>query len=951
MKKSLWKESSGTILPVLLLIVLGAFLSSTNTFERWDRFLYDYLTNTLNRPSSDDIIIIAIDEPSLAEYGRWPWPRHLHADLIDKLSLGGAKAIGFDIVIAEPNPQAPEDDLLLAEAISRSGVVFMPVMAEPDLAEGGLKLTTPIAEIKKAVAGLGHVHFEIDSDGILRRTYLKGGLGTPNFPTLSLAMLGSQHTEILENLPGRQNNRLDATADKNWVRDNEILLPFAGPPGHFLHISYNQFMAPEFDPTIVNDRYVFVGTTAAGLGDSMPTPVSGESVPMPGVEINANLLDSLAHNLTITPMDKNLRVILTTLLLLVVLLIYPLATQRMAQILVGLSLLLVLMLSGYLLVEYQLWYPPGSAVLTIILSYPLWTWRRLETLVQRLFKEKEQALVTLHSIGDGVITTDTQGLIRYMNPIAESMTGFSTTDALGKKVKDIIALTNEDHGADLTLVVGDCLREKKIIHLDEEALFVDRFGKEHAARISAGPLKDQQGNAQGTVLGVSDVTEKRYALRQLSYRSTHDVITGLPNRVLCIDRLGQAIVRSQKSGRPFAVLYLNLDSFKKANDMVGHEGGNELLRFVSKRLESCTKEADTLARLGGDEFVLLQEELPDEKKAAFRADKIIRKLQPPFVVNEQELYLSCCIGISIFPKDGYTAEVLLKNSDIAMYEAKKKGPGSYVYFSSAMNEIIQQRLELETKLRTGLANNEFELYFQPQVRLSDSRIIGAEALIRWNPEKETFIPPSSFIPMAEESGLILPLTEWILQTACKQTKIWQDTLAEPICVSINISPRHFQEDILPVQLKEIIENTGVDPRYLDLEITESSIMDNVERSAEILGDFKKLGGTVSIDDFGTGYSSLAYLKQFPFDKLKIDKAFIDEIDKDAKDEGLAKAIIGMGHGLGFSIVAEGVNTPEQLAVLKAQQCDIIQGFYFSKPLPADKLTALLQESPYGLAKN
>ncbi len=945
MKTDRWKSQIGKLLPSIFLLALGIFFSNTKGLERWDRFIYDFLTNSSTRPPAEDIIIIAIDEHSLAHYGRWPWSRRIHAELIDKLSIGGAKAIGFDIVIAEPNPQESQNDQLLAEALARSERVFMPVLSEPDPTTGRLQLTMPITGVREAVAGLGHVHFGLDSDGMLRRTFLKGGLGTPDYESMALAMLTFTTPSILENLPGRRNPDLSSASPHNWVRDYEILLPFAGPPGHFQQISYRTFMDPDFSPAVVADRYVFVGTTAIGLGDSLPTPVSGDSVPMPGVEINANLLDSLASQLAIQPMQAGYRVTLTVLLILIPLLLYPLVTQRVAQVMLATSLVLILLLCKVLLSENQIWYPPGSALLVLIISYPLWAWRRLEKLVRRLFKEKEQALVTLHSIGDGVITTDNIGRIRYMNPVAEEITGYSIEEAQDLLLRKVLPLTDEDQGGDLTSVVQDCLDRMEILHLEEEALFVDRTGKEHAARISAGPLKDQQGKSLGTVLGISDVTEKRHALRELSYRSTHDLLTGLPNRLLLSDRLSQAITRAQSSGSSVAVLYLNLDNFKKVNDQVGHDGGDELLQLVSKRLEKTCREGDTAARLGGDEFIVLLEELPDEKLAATRAEEIIQIVKLPFEVNSQELFLSGTIGISVFPKDGNNVEMLMKNGDIAMYEAKKKRTGGYLFFSAEMNELIQQRLQLEVQLRNGLTSNEFELYYQPQVRLSDNRIVGVEALVRWNPGDENSIPPSSFIPMAEESGLILPLSEWILLTACNQAKIWQDELKEPICVSINISPKHFLEDDLPLQLKRIIERTGVDPRYLDLEITEGSIMENVARSAKILGDFKTLGGTVSIDDFGTGYSSLAYLKQFPFDKLKIDKSFVDEIDKDEKDKGLAQTIIAMGHGLGLAVVAEGVDSVEQLAVLQAQGCDIIQGYYFSHPLPAAELTALLKKSP------
>lgn len=935
-----------TCLPALGLLALGLLLSYTQGLDRFDRFIYDTLSRHITRPPVENIVIIAIDEESLSRYGQWPWPRNIHGDLIDKLSIGGAKVIGFDIIISEPGRHGQQADSLLSEALARSGRVIMPVFAEWDPTMNHLQTRMPIPSVADAAAGLGHVDFELDSDGVMRRTFLNAGLGHPKWNAFSLEMLLLAHPNLVRELPGRRNTRLRSASPWNWVRDYEILLPFAGKPGHYKRISYAQFLEPDFDPTIVKGTFVLVGTTASGLSDALPTPVSGESLPMSGVEINANLLDTLENGLAVVPFGTTGRLSLTAIFILLPLLSFAMFTQRTIQIMAGSFLILIPLTSVLLLLKLHVWYPPASAMLILLLYYPVWVWNRLAQLVGKLFQEREHADVTLKSIGDGVITTDAACRIKYMNPAAEKLTGYTLAEAKGCLLETILKIAGSSKDAEPFGFVCQCIDTAEITQPQEEAVFHDRDGRKHFIRLTAGPLKDRSGRASGAVLGISDVTEKKYALEKLTYQATHDYVTDLPNRSLLFDRLHHAIIRAQRSKHSVAILFLDLDNFKKVNDQLGHSGGDRLLQMVGERLKKACRAGDTVARLGGDEYVMLLEEVIDLHIAARLAEKFIHLLAPPFHVDGHELFITASIGISAFPKDGSDIDILMKNADIAMYEVKKSGRNNFLFFSASMNDFIQKRLQLESALRAALNRSDLELFYQPQIRLSDNRIIGVEALLRWITDDRKIIPTSSFIPVAEESGLILPLSEWVLQTACRQAKIWEDQMDGTFRMSINISPRHFREGNLPGQLTKIIRATGINPRNLDLEITESVIMQNIDRSVNIMRDFKSLGGTITIDDFGTGYSSLSYLKQFPLDKLKIDKSFVDKIDRNRKDEALAKSIITLGHGLGLAVVAEGVEKYSQLEVLKRLGCDIIQGYYYSYPLPPDKLTTILLKSPF-----
>ncbi len=928
------------LLQPFFLIFLGAYLSYTNGLIRIDHFVYDYISTWSTRPSAEDIIIIAVDSESLVHYGQWPWPREIHADLIDKISVAGPKAIGFDIILAEPDRCDENGDRLLAEAMQRSGKVVLPVFAEHSACGIRLHLTTPIPAIAEVAAGFGHVDFELDADGIVRRAYLRAGVGYSKWPAFALAILD------VAGSPVKQDIVADQSSEKSlgkWIRADEVLLSFAGKPGHFKQVSYATFMRPDCDPSFLHDKIVLVGVTSSSLGDALPTPVSGESHLMSGVEINANLLDALAHGHIIRAMSREMRTFLSVLLICSVLLCYTLDSQKIIQIITVGSILFVVFFSSFLLLVFHVWFPPAAVLLVLFLIYPIWAWKRLDRLVESLFVEREQALVMLHSIADAVITTDSNCLIRYINPAAEELTGQTNERAVGRPLHEIFAVREECSGKSGEDIVKECLEISEIISFKGEVYYQDVMGRNHILGINAGPLRSSRKQAGGALLSINDITEKREALAKLTHQATHDPLTNLPNRMLLFDRLEQAIIRAIRNGSHVAILFLDLDNFKKVNDQVGHSGGDLLLQMIAERMKSVCRESDTVARLGGDEFIILLEGVTDTTMVAKVADKMLRLLRSPFRIHKNKFHVTGSIGVSIFPKDGEDADQLVKNADIAMYEAKKGGRNNFLFFSDEMNELIQGRLLLENELRSALSRSALELYYQPQIRLKDDKIVGVEALARWTAGTESYISPSSFIPVAEESGLILPLSEWVLSTACEQARIWQDEMSFPIRMSINISPRHFLGDSLLEQLERIIRQTGINPQNLDLEITEGVIMQDITRSVDIMTKFNEMGGTISIDDFGTGYSSLAYLKEFPLHRLKIDKSFVNDIDQDSKNVGLAKTIITMGHGLGLEVIAEGVETAEQLSILRELGCDIVQGYYCSQPLSADEVTRLLRK--------
>jgi diguanylate cyclase (GGDEF)-like protein/PAS domain S-box-containing protein len=560
---------------------------------------------------------------------------------------------------------------------------------------------------------------------------------------------------------------------------------------------------------------------------------------------------------------------------------------------------------------------------------------------EALFEEKERAQVTLNCIGDAVLSTDVWGHVNYINPVAESMTGWSRTDAVGHPIEDVLQIIDANTRKAMQNPTASAILENKTLGLTPNCILVRRDGVESDIEDSAAPIHDRRGRVTGAVMVFRDVSEARTLSRRMSFLAQHDSLTQLSNRMVLNDRLTQAIAMARRHGQKLAVLFLDVDRFKHINDSLGHAIGDRLLQSVSQRLLTCVRRSDTVSRQGGDEFVILLSEVARAQDAAVCADKVLLSLSTPHRIDEHDLHITVSIGIATYPDDGMDTETLMKNADFAMYEAKENGRNNYKFFKPAMNVRAIERQSLETGLRQAIEQREFVLHYHPLMNLNTGAITGAEALVRWRHPERGLVPPLHFIPIAEESGLIVPIGRWVIFEACRQAQAWEKAGRPPMRISVNVSAVELRNKDFVASVRDVLTETGLNPSHLELELTETFLMQDWKSTATVLHALKDMGVQLALDDFGTGYSSLSYLKRFPIDTLKIDQSFVRDLTTDADDASIVSAVISMGKSLHKRVVAEGVETREQLAFLQQQNCPEAQGYYFSKPVVAGDFGQML----------
>lgn len=581
-----------------------------------------------------------------------------------------------------------------------------------------------------------------------------------------------------------------------------------------------------------------------------------------------------------------------------------------------------------------------------------WNLHQENQQAERALRESEQRF---HALLQEVPSIACQGYsmdgtIHYWNLASEQFYGYTAAEALGRNFLDLIVPA--ELRADIKIAIELMAKTGLAIPATEISL-LHKDGTPVEVYTSHVKLSKPGYPAELFSLDIEITERKRYE-KQLQHLATHDELTGLANRTLLQDRLAQSLLYAKRSGRLVAVLLFDLNRFKIFNDSLGHDFGDRLLCAAAQRLLHDMREADTVARLGGDEFVVLLAEVANKEDVIVVARKILERLNLPYQIDDREVTITASLGISLYPEDGHDKQTLLRNADMAMYRAKAKRDerSNYAFYSPEMNRLFCETLELESALRQALEREEFCLHYQPKVDLTTGAIVGCEALLRWHHPRRGMIAPDEFIPLAEETGLIVPLGRWALQEACRQLRAWQNQGLPTLSVAVNVSARQFRSGNLRQLIEKTLREADLAPQFLEIELTESIVMENPAEAERTMFELKQLGVSLSMDDFGTGFSSLNCLRHFPVDNLKIDRSFIRDVATDPSAASVVSSVIDIAHNLGLTAIAEGVETREQLCFLAERGCDMFQGYLFSKPLPAEAFADLLREGrPFRFARD
>ncbi|MBY0268225.1 MAG: EAL domain-containing protein [Burkholderiales bacterium] len=566
--------------------------------------------------------------------------------------------------------------------------------------------------------------------------------------------------------------------------------------------------------------------------------------------------------------------------------------------------------------------------------------RRAARIASRNLQAKEALLDSIvNTAADGIVVVTIGGIIEFANPALCRMLGCDPSELDGVPIEDLLQSNTQTAAFWESLFCSSESEQTAPLSLQTHAR--SRDGTMIPVEIHAGRML-LNGSRRATVV-VRDISERLDSQEQMWRLAHFDELSGLPNRLLFRQLLEQALIDAGRSKKPLAVLLIDLDRFKLINDTLGHDTGDEVLRQVTARLRQCLSETDIISRFGGDEFAALIRDIDDADAARAAAKRVLAAVDQPYRLNGEEYHLSASIGISTFPGDSVDATALLRNAELAMYRAKDQGKNNFQFHSPQMNARSFEYVVLERFLRRAIEQDEFLIHYQPQVEVASGRLTGAEALLRWNHPGMGMMQPDKFIPLAEETGLIVPIGRIVMMRACVAAKRWQECGIPGFRVAVNLSPRQFAQSELVADVRHILEDTGLAPEFLELEITESMVMENPERAAAILHELRAVGVKLAIDDFGTGYSSLGYLKRFPVDTLKIDRSFIKDVPADADDVAITHAVIAMGHSLRLLTVAEGVETKAQAEFLATNGCDLMQGYLISRPLPMDEMDRFLAQ--------
>ncbi|MBU0946775.1 MAG: EAL domain-containing protein [Proteobacteria bacterium] len=915
------------------LVLVALICTHTGLFTGFSRIFYDQFIRFYTQPPAEDIVIVAIDQHSLDQLGRWPWPRRLHAELLHNIAACKPKVITYDIIFAEPDAEGASDDVLAASIAENSPVVLPVLVEKPKLAP--LRETLPLAKFCAVAAGLGHVDTELDSDGIARSAFLKAGLGKASWPTLALATLLVSGNGIADAaLPGERNPQQTGMDSGFWVRDYRVLVPFSGPADHFQQVSFTDVLSGNFRPSSFKDKYVLVGATATGLGDTVPTPVSALGRPIPGVEFNAHILDGFLRGRLIEPAANSTVFLINICIALLCALPFIIPGVN------GLLLWALVLAAGTLLTSWfgltllHIWFPPGTALFIILLGFLVYNGQHIKRLLSTLFEERFQTQATLTSISDAVIRIDEAGKVRQINHAAETLCDVSSERAMGKPIEEILHLHTRKGKEPYPLRQ---LVKEMVYHHREPLILSNKKSKEMLVQVATTPIPPVEGQQGGAIIVLTDISEAERLAGVVQHSETHNSLTGLPNLILISEKLQEAIDRAQLYQRLIVVVDIDIDHFAKINKSMGNVTGDLLLKTVAERLQTLQLQGTIRGHVGADEFVLIIENVQSGKEVMALVDHVRQALGSTVSLFEKKVCLSFTLGISVYPENGRQPNILLHRANAAMHRGKEQGQGKTVQYTDSLQTRAERLFHVEQVIQEAVETAHVETLYQPLVQASNLQIMGVEALMRLRDDTGEYVNPVEFIALAEESGKIVNLGNYQLYDACRALASWQEEGRQELRLSYNLSPRQLQDPDLVYNIQQTLDVSGFPPHLLEFEITENLFLKNNAEIKTIIDQLRKLGPNFAIDDFGTGYSSMRYLTQFPFHRLKIDRSLVLDLASKPGARAITSAIISMAHSLDMQVVAEGVEMQSQLEILLSQGCDEVQGFFIDRPMKADQL--------------
>lgn len=910
-----WTRRLLSWLPQVAIAGIVAALYLSNSLSLFDNKLTDLGYRLSSRPASGNVVLVEINAKSIDELKIWPWPRRYHAKVLDTLLAAGAELVAFDVDFSAHSRL--EEDKTLEKALSRSGgKVILPAFSQLSRTPDGkteLKWKTPLPEFRRHAA-LASINVRPEVDSLIRTMEIQSG----SIPSMAALLANAGNTVF-----------------------GTFQIDYGIDPWTVPRLSYADILKGRFDASDVAGKKIVIGSTAVELGDQLAVPIF-QTIPGPLIHILG--YESLVQGralLEVSALPISVGILISTLLLGPFFLRKSWQKSLIALVAVSAGLIalsLIVQISFPILINIV------PILLSVLLSFSFAVIKRIDQQAMRLVFQsldlrRKDVLMrnVVENSFDGIITMAPDGIIESANPAALRI--FAETDIAGRSIREFFPdLQNADGVMGLLAV----LRADKDPH-ELEGCASDKRTMPIEMSVSTVDADD----SSILTMFFRDITDRKKQRDKLEHQANHDALTGLPNRKMFYDRVQETIDSANTSNNPFAVLLLDLDRFKEVNDTLGHPTGDSLLQMIAEKLQAATPDTDMIARIGGDEFALLLPSAASVSDALHASRKILEVVCKPFELADLTLEVAGSVGVAMYPQHGANGAALIKCADVAMYVAKRDQSGVEVYDEEKDQNSVRF-LTLTGDLRRAIEDEQLVLHYQPKICLKTNRIIAVEALIRWIHPEHGFIPPDDFIDKAEQTGVIGPMTEWVLNTAMKQAYVWSQR-GQTIDMAVNISARLLNDYEIVGLVREGLKKYAIPPASLILEVTENALMDDPAKAMEVITALSELGARISIDDFGTGYSSLGYLKDLPADEMKIDKCFVQSVHEDKSNETIVRSTINLAHGLGLKVVAEGIESEDISVLLADMGCDVGQGYMFSKPLPIEQFEEWLTTSPWGLA--